>query len=138
MEKHNNRGERPQRGARIKGLHKLSIRWPGVEMALILHMLDREEARETVRRLEREGASVEWNDYPYSTYSDADIAVHAALDWKRHAPVQVPGAMTEAKARELAAGDRHYVARPDRVGDGWHVWDSVSDHRVEFQEKSNG
>ena len=49
-----------------------------------------------------------------------------------------PVYMTEARARELAAGDRHYVARPDRVGDGWHVWDSVSDHRVEFQEKSNG
>ena len=85
MEKRKGNEAPPQRGARIKGLHKLTVKWPGVEMALILHMLDREEARETVRRLEREGASVEWNDYPYSTYSDADIAVHAALDWKRHA-----------------------------------------------------
>ena len=40
--------------------------------------------------------------------------------------------VSEALARELAKGDRHYVARPDRVGDGWHVWDCVSDHRVEF------
>jgi hypothetical protein len=52
--------------------------------------------------------------------------------------VRSPGFMTEAQARAYAAGDRHYVARPDRVGDGWHVWDCVSDHRVEFQEKSNG
>ena len=42
------------------------------------------------------------------------------------------GALTERQARELAKGDRHYVARPDKIGDGWHVWDSVSDHRVEF------
>lgn len=41
--------------------------------------------------------------------------------------------MTEAEARELAKGDRHYVARQGRDG-LWYVWDCVSDHRVEFQQ----
>jgi hypothetical protein len=42
--------------------------------------------------------------------------------------------MTEAQARELAATDRHYVARD--CGNGlWCVWDCVSDHRVEFNAR---
>ena len=41
------------------------------------------------------------------------------------------GALTERQARELAKGDRHYVARQNGSGE-WLVWDSVSDHRVEF------
>jgi hypothetical protein len=41
------------------------------------------------------------------------------------------GALTERQARELAKGDRHYVARQNGSGE-WLVWDCVSDHRVEF------
>ena len=47
------------------------------------------------------------------------------------------GALSERQARELAKHDRHYVARQNGSGE-WIVWDCVSDHRVEFQEKSNG
>ena len=43
------------------------------------------------------------------------------------------GALSEAQARELAKSDRHYVARQNGSGE-WIVWDSVSDHRVEFNE----
>jgi hypothetical protein len=40
--------------------------------------------------------------------------------------------MTEAQARELAEGNRYYVARQTKDGT-WYVWDCVSQHRVEFQ-----
>ena len=43
-------------------------------------------------------------------------------------------ALTETQARELAKHDRHYVARQNKTGE-WIVWDSVSDHRVEFDRQ---
>lgn len=123
--------QRPQRGARSPGLHKLEVTWPGKAGSLILYMLDRDEARSTVRTLERDhGCVVEWNDFAYSTWSSEGSAVTAAVDWSRFAR---PIGLTEARARELAKGDRHYVARQNKVGE-WIVWDTVSDHRVEFDQ----
>ena len=52
---------------------------------------------------------------------------HAAFKAK-HGPL---GWLTEARAKELAKSDRHYVARQNGAGE-WIVWDTVSDHRVEF------
>ena len=42
--------------------------------------------------------------------------------------------MTKAQAIARAAEDRVWVARPYRDNRGWGVWDSYSDHWVEFDE----
>ena len=125
MEKHNNRGQSSQRGAR------------------------------SIDDLKSEGRYFHAGALAYSQGRDAAYGCHFGMrstletaraefkngweDARIHCEVSFgPLPMTEAQARAYAAGDRHYVARPDRVGDGWHVWDCVSDHRVEFQETSNG
>lgn len=118
MEKKYTREQRPQRGALSQAYRNEAI-WSVQAYKLSFELV--------------------FQGRPYAKGHKHDLELLAArLNDLRRLQGLAPGAMTEARARELAAGDRHYVARPDRVGDGWHVWDSVSDHRVEFQEKSNG
>ena len=42
--------------------------------------------------------------------------------------------LTEKQARALAKFDRHYRAKRCRDG-SWCVWDTISQHEVEFDEK---
>jgi hypothetical protein len=43
--------------------------------------------------------------------------------------------MTRKQAETLAKRDRHYYARKLKCSVEWCVWDSVSDHEVEFDRR---
>lgn len=116
MEKTNNSGERAQRGAQTQAYSNVPY-WTVQAYKLSFELV--------------------FQGRPYAKGHKGDLELLAArLNDLRRLQGLEPGAMSEAKARELAAGDRHYVARQNKVGD-WIVWDSVSAHRVEFQERGH-
>ena len=121
MEKTNTGKPRPQRGALLT-LH--SRAWP--------------DCRSTIWTSGKAWfCRTEHKAWPDLATVQSFTTREAAFEHARVVLGGIVGELTEARAKELAKHDRHYVARQNGSGE-WIVWDCVSDHRVEFQEKSNG